>query len=103
MKKVLKFLGYTLLILILLIAGVLTYIKVALPNVGAAPELTVESTPEKIERGRYLANSVTVCMDCHSTRDWSKFAGPLTDGTLGRGGERFDQKVGFPGVYFSKN
>jgi mono/diheme cytochrome c family protein len=103
MKKVLKFLGYTLLILILLITGVLTYIKVALPNVGAAPELTVESTPEKIERGRYLANSVTVCMDCHSTRDWSKFAGPLTDGTLGRGGERFDQKVGFPGVYFSKN
>src|SRR5579871_3647490 len=103
MKKVLKFLGYTVLVLILLIVGLLTYIKVALPNVGPAPDLIVESTPEKIERGRYLANSVTICMDCHSTRDWSKFAGPLTEGTLGKGGERFDQKVGFPGVYYSKN
>jgi hypothetical protein len=103
MKKFFKFLGYTVLVLILLIAGLLIYVKVALPNVGPAPQLTVESTPEKIERGRYLANSVTVCMDCHSTRDWSKFAGPVIEGTWGKGGERFDQTIGFPGVFFSKN
>ena len=103
MKKVFKFLGYTLVILILLIAGLLTYIKVALPNVGAAPNLTVDLSAEKIERGRYLANTVSVCIDCHSTRDWTKFAGPIIIGTLGKGGERFDQKVGFPGTYYSKN
>jgi mono/diheme cytochrome c family protein len=103
MKKIFKILGYTLLILILLISGVLIYVKTALPNVGPAPALTIEYSKERIERGRYLANTVTVCMDCHSTRDWDKFAGPVTEGTLGKGGERFDQKVGFPGVYYSKN
>nr|HPH47042.1 c-type cytochrome [Chryseolinea sp.] len=50
-----------------------------------------------------LANSVNVCVDCHSVRDWSKFSGPITEGTLGKGGDRFDESVGFPGVYFAKN
>ncbi|MEP6748944.1 MAG: cytochrome C [Bacteroidota bacterium] len=103
MKKALKILGYTLLSLVLIISILLVYIKTALPNVDAAPVLKITYTPERIERGRYLANTVTVCMDCHSTRDWTKFAGPLTEGTLGKGGERFDHKIGFPGVYYSKN
>jgi hypothetical protein len=42
-------------------------------------------------------------MDCHATRDWSKFSGPPTPGTLGKGGDRFDQTVGLPGVYYAKN
>jgi mono/diheme cytochrome c family protein len=42
-------------------------------------------------------------MDCHSTRDWNKFSGPLVPGTLGKGGEEFNQKFGFPGQFFSKN
>ena len=103
MRKVLKFLGYLLLILVVGVAVLLSYVKFALPSVGAAPEMKVEMTPERIAHGRYLANSVTVCMDCHSTRDWTKFAGPLTPGTLGKGGERFDQSFGFPGVYYSRN
>lgn len=103
MKKFLKFLFYILLIAGVLLGALLTYIKTALPDVGPAEELTVERTPERIERGKYLAHSVTVCMDCHSTRDWTKFSGPLTDGTLGKGGDRFDQSVGMPGVFFAKN
>ena len=42
-------------------------------------------------------------MDCHSKRDWSQFSGPLVKGTLGQGGERFDQRSGLPGVFVSKN
>ncbi|MBL7765109.1 MAG: c-type cytochrome [Chitinophagaceae bacterium] len=103
MKKVLKVLGYLLLIIVVLLAGLITYVKMALPNVGPAENLTVELTPERIARGKYLAHSVTVCMDCHSTRDWSKFSGPLVPNTLGKGGEKFDQTFGFPGVYYSKN
>ncbi|MDB5255916.1 MAG: cytochrome c-related protein [Chitinophagaceae bacterium] len=101
-----KFLRITLLIftaLLLVIAGLLTYVKTALPDAGPAPVLTVERTPERIKRGEYLANSVAACMDCHSTRDWSKFAGPLVPGTLGSGGETFDQTYGFPGAFYSKN
>jgi len=103
MKKVFKVLGVILLLLVVLVAGAILYIKLALPDVGEAPTLKVEATGERIARGKYLANSVTVCMDCHSTRDWSKFGGPVVPGTLGKGGERFDQTVGFPGTYFSKN
>lgn len=103
MKKVLKVLGFILILFIVLIGGLLTYVKVALPDVGAAEDLKIEYTPERIERGKYLAHSVTVCMDCHSTRDYSKFSGPLTEGTLGQGGDRFDQGVGLPGVYYAKN
>jgi mono/diheme cytochrome c family protein len=103
MKKIFKILGYLLLILILLITGLLLYVKTALPNVGKAPTLKIDYSADRIERGRYLANNVAVCMDCHSTRDWTKFAGPLAAGTLGKGGERFDQGQGFPGIYYSKN
>ncbi len=101
--KILKYVVYALVFVIVAVGGLLSYVKFALPNVGEAENLTLEYTPARIERGKYLAHSVTVCMDCHSTRDWSKFSGPLTEGTLGKGGERFDQTVGLPGVYYSKN
>lgn len=103
MKKVLKIVGYIVLVLVVAVAGLLTYVKLALPNVGDAENITIEYTPERIERGRYLANHVSICMDCHSTRDFTKFSGPPIDGTLGKGGERFDQTVGMPGVFYSKN
>ncbi|MBX7088291.1 MAG: cytochrome c [Leptospirales bacterium] len=85
------------------VVGLLGYVRFALPNVGPAPVMTIESTPERVERGKYLANHVTVCIDCHSTRDWSKFSGPLVPGAIGKGGELFDQKFGFPGAYYSRN
>jgi mono/diheme cytochrome c family protein len=63
----------------------------------------VEQTAARLERGKYLAHHVALCMDCHSTRDWSKLNGPMVDGTWGKGGEIFDQKMGFPGKYLSAN
>jgi mono/diheme cytochrome c family protein len=103
MKKLLRIIGYSLLVIIVLVAGLLTYIKMAMPNVGPAPDLKVDGTPERIQRGKYLANCVTVCVDCHSTRDWNKFMAPLIQGTMGKGGERFDSRQGFPGTYYAKN
>lgn len=103
MKKVFKWLGILLILIVVVIVGMVSYLKMALPDVGDAPDLKVELTPERVERGSYLANSVTVCMDCHSTRDWSQFSAPLTPGTEGVGGERFDRSMGFPGVFYSKN
>lgn len=103
MKKFFKFLGIAMLAILVVFGGVVTYVAFAFPDVGDAPDLKVEATAGRIERGRYLANAVNVCMDCHSKRDWSKFSGPLVPHTLGQGGERFDQLQGFPGVYYSKN
>jgi len=103
MKKVFKWLGVTITVLVVIIFAGIGYVKLMLPNVGDAPDLKVEVTPERVERGKYLANSVAVCMDCHSKRDWSQFAGPLVAGTEGGGGEVFDKTMGFPGNFYSKN
>jgi mono/diheme cytochrome c family protein len=103
MKTFLKILGILAIILIIVAVGASIYIKNAYPKVSPPPDLKVEITPERVERGKYLANHVAVCMDCHSTRDWSKFSGPITPGTEGKGGERFDESMGFPGVFYSRN
>lgn len=103
MKLIKKLIGGILLIVLLIVAGGLAYLKFFLPNVGAAPVLKAEATPDRVARGEYLANHVTVCIDCHSKRDWSRFSGPPLDGTFGMGGDVFDQKVGFPGVFYARN
>ena len=103
MKKLGKILGRLLLVVLLLVAALVGYVKLFMPNVGAAPDMKVEQTAENVARGQYLANHVTICIDCHSQRDWTRYSGPITDGTVGMGGELFDQKFGFPGSYYAKN
>ena len=103
MKRAKRIILWIFVPLVLVILATLSYFRFALPNVDPAPVLTVEMTTERVSRGEYLANHVTVCMDCHSTRDWSRFSGPPLEGTLGMGGDVFDQKFGFPGVYYAKN
>lgn len=100
MKKITK---RVLLFLFISIIIILLYIKLALPNVGKLEYLSIKPTTSKLERGKYLATNVCVCMDCHSTRNWNEFSGPLVEGTLGKGGEIFDQRFGFPGSFYSKN
>jgi len=103
MMKILKITGYVVGVIAILITGLLSYVKFALPDVGPSPEIKVVITTEKMERGNYLANHVMLCMACHSTRDWSLFSGPMISGTEGKGGETFDQKLGFPGKYIAPN
>ena len=90
-------------VLLLIVVGLISYVKLALPNVGPAPEFTIEKTPERVARGQYLANYVTICVDCHSERDWSRFSGPIVAGSFGKGGELFDQQFGFPGSFRARN
>jgi mono/diheme cytochrome c family protein len=85
------------------IAGLLAYYLVFLPQNVPAPNITVERTPQRVARGEYLATAVFGCMYCHSERDWSKFAGPVKPGTLGQGGQVFDQRQGLSGKIVSPN
>jgi mono/diheme cytochrome c family protein len=103
MKKYAKVLIVLVLIVFACLASGLGYVKFALPDVDEAPDLKVEITLDRLERGRYLANNVALCVDCHSTRDWSRFAAPLLDNKLGIGGEKFDESIGFPGAVYSAN
>jgi mono/diheme cytochrome c family protein len=101
MKILLKIVGVLLVVVVLVAVGGVAYLKLAFPKVSAATDLKIQSTPELVERGRYLANHVAVCIDCHSTRNWDHFAGPIIAGTEGKGGEAFIE--GFPGELYSKN
>lgn len=100
MKKIVK---WILLLFLVALISILSYVKLALPDVGEIEYLTIKPTASRLERGKYLANHVCVCVDCHSTRNWNEFSGPLIDGTIGKGGEVFDQRFGFPGSFYSKN
>lgn len=102
MKKVYVVLASILTVIFIAAVATGSYLHWYLPNISKAPQIKVTLTPERVERGRYLAHSVAVCMDCHSSRDWSKFAAPLAS-NLGGGGERFGKEMGFPGTIFSPN
>ncbi len=97
MKKAGKIIVYLVLTLVIGAGALLSYVKFALPNADAAPNISIELTPKRIARGKYLANHVSVCIDCHSTRDWSKLSGPLDTNGIGIGGQKFDHNIGFPG------
>lgn len=104
MKRVLRIGGYVIAVLSVIVAVLVGYLNFTFPKVSPAASITVEATPARIERGSYLVNHVVGCVDCHSTRDWSKFAGPIIAGTEGKGGEKFDKETGgFPGTLYSKN
>lgn len=104
MKKIIKILAYLLLFIGVAAAGFLIYFNSKYPIVSEATSIKVEATPERIARGSYLAHHVTGCIDCHSKRDYSRYAGPVVPGTEGMGGESFDElKANVPGVIYAKN
>lgn len=101
-NKIWRIAGYSAGAIVLLIAGAIIYITGFMLRSKPEP-VTVEVTPARVEAGRYLANHVMVCMDCHSTRDWKLFSGPIIPGTEGIGGEVFSEEMGFPGRFVSQN
>lgn len=103
MKKKGRLLLYVVLGLIAAMVVLVSYISLALPDVGKPENIKIVLTPERIARGAYLANHVCLCMDCHSQRDWSKPVGPIAVGKLGAGGDEFGPWVGVPGSVYVPN
>lgn len=100
MKKVLLI---VVVVLVVGIVGLLSYVTLALPNVGDAENLKIKVTPQMLERGRYLVEDVAACIDCHSKRDFSKWGGPIITESRGGGGEKWSEEMGLPGNIYSKN
>jgi len=103
MKRVLRGLGVIAGAVVLVLAICIGLFFWRFPRVAPAPTGAFARSAQRIERGRYLANHVTVCIDCHSARDWAVFSGPIQPGTEGRGGERFGEEYGFPGTFYAAN
>jgi len=94
---------YGLLVIVIIIAGILAYVKFALPNVGPSPDITIARTPLRLMRGKYLVNHVAGCLYCHSMKDTTLFGSPIRLSVEGGGGEVFGREDGFPGTIISRN
>lgn len=95
MKKFLKILMYLLIVVVVLLSAGYIYLMAAFPKVSNASDLKIEATPERLERGKYLAHSYAFCIDCHSGRDAGKFSLPVIPGTEGKGGDDYGEGAGF--------
>jgi len=94
LRKILKGLLYTLFALLLIVAGALIYFFNRYPEVQSPPYIQVVSTPEKIQRGEYLAKHVAGCLYCHASRNSKLFSDPVIPGTEGKGGLFLDLPIG---------
>jgi mono/diheme cytochrome c family protein len=87
-RKLAKFAGIAVLALLILAAIGITFTIGWRPFIGPKTRplanRTFERTPQRFERGRYLAVAVTGCMGCHSEHDW-KNHGAIPPGTEGAG------------------
>ena len=95
-----KFLKVVYILLAVVIIGILAfgfYFNNKYPLKLEAENIKIDATPQRLERGKYLVEHVTNCIDCHSKRDYSKLSGPVAAGTEGMGGEAFTEEMGFPG------
>ena len=90
LKRVLKIAGYGFLGLIVVLAGVITFTIGWRPFFGprsrALTDRKFEPTPERLERGRYLAENVTNCFVCHSKFEPRGTEIPALVGKKGSGG-----------------
>jgi len=102
-RKFFKVVGYVIGAVAVLALAALAYFDLTYPRVDAAPGIKIEITPARLARGEYLVKHVAGCFDCHSERDWTKYAGPTIRGSEGKGGEQFDQTDGVPGNVYAYN
>jgi mono/diheme cytochrome c family protein len=101
MKTLLKIVA-GLVVLLLIVAGCgYGYLLFAFPKVPPPPTVTLNSSPERLARGKYLSDHVVGCTTCHTERDWSKYSGPIKHERLGAGSEPFN--LGPAGLLYSKN
>jgi len=103
MKKIGRILIYVVVIVLLLIITAVSYVTLALPNVGEPENIKIAITPERVARGKYLATNVSMCMDCHSNYEWTKPGEAIPADVLGSGGRVFDEAAGLPGTIYSPN
>lgn len=100
-RKFLKFLKFFLLFLIIVLIGGYIYFSLTYPKTLPATRVEIYPTQKRLERGEYLVNHVTVCLTCHSERNWEIFSGPVIPGSEGMGGQKFDE--GVPGIIYAGN
>ncbi|PJZ29378.1 c-type cytochrome [Leptospira kmetyi] len=94
----------TLLTLLLIVIGALSFLFLKFPDVGEKQEIKIAHTPEQVKRGEYLVKHMAACMGCHTgDRDVTKLYFPVIN-NVGTGNLRLaEDNFGLPGTFYSKN
>jgi mono/diheme cytochrome c family protein len=104
MRTLGRILLWIVVLLALVAGGGITYMYAAYPRSVPLADITIDKSPEAIERARYLATSTDECIGCHSEVDWSQLPPRIKAGTDWQGGERWDPETAdMPGVVYSPN
>jgi cytochrome c553 len=94
MKKALVYVG----ILLLLLVSAGAAFVVSKPSKREPTNEVVERTPARLERGKYLVESVLMCLECHSDRQLNRFGFPFVEQGKGSGGKVcWDEAMGLHG------
>ncbi len=101
MKVILKIVGGLIVLVVVLAAAGVGYLMFAFPKVPPPSAIKIESTPERLARGKYLNDHVVGCTTCHTQRDWTKYSGPVRTELLGAGNESFN--LGGAGMLYANN
>src|ERR1043166_7393219 len=92
-----KIVGFTLIILVVIIALGITFTIGWRPIIGAKKRALTdrkfEKTDARMIRGKYLVDGVNGCFGCHSDPDWSKPGAPPIAGREGSGHIFSDQML----------
>ena len=88
-------------ILVLVVASI--FLVIYLPASVDTPDIKIEQTPQRLERGKYLVNNVSACLDCHSKRERGFSTVMVDENSIGANAEMFSEEMGFPGDYYPSN
>jgi mono/diheme cytochrome c family protein len=102
-KKVIRIFSYFVIAVSLVIIMSIIGFKATHPKVAPPQQIQIDLNAERFARGKYLAETVSSCVDCHSERDWTKLSGPVKPGTEGKGGQLYDEREDVPGQLYARN
>jgi Cytochrome c len=71
------------------------------PKARPLTSRTFERTPQRLERGRYIATALSGCVYCHSRHDWAAPGTPIIAGSLGSGDVQ--PETDLPGLIVAPN
>ena len=99
--RIKKVAGTVVLVIVALLLAGITFTIGWRPVIGARgralTERRFETTPARLERGRYLIEGVMGCFDCHSEHDISLPGEPPKEGTKEAGESSSRKAPTFPG------
>jgi hypothetical protein len=85
-RRTKRFIKRVLIAIPVVLLGAFLYLLLRRPSQAAPSNVVVKTTPERLERGKYLFTTLLDCDGCHSERDFTRLGGPVVATGRGKGG-----------------